>query len=83
YFIVSLPPGTQISSDPSCVAGSPSTDCTTAGFINSHFTACYPATCQVNTFFDQYVATDQGLVYHEWKNASANRGGDKGDIANT
>ena len=33
------------------------------------------------TFFDHYSAGDQGLVYHEWKNASCDRGGNHGDIA--
>jgi hypothetical protein len=28
-----------------------------------------------------YDGTNQALVYHEWKNASCNRGGDHGDIA--
>ena len=85
YFIVPLPAGTiQTSTDPSCVAGSPNAPCTTAGFIDSHFTPCYGAfVCSASTFFDHYVAVDQGLVYHEWKNASADRGGNKGDIAST
>ncbi len=34
-----------------------------------------------NAFFDHYVAVDQGLVFHEWKNASCTRGGNHGDIA--
>jgi hypothetical protein len=28
----------------------------------------------------EYGAHDQGLVYHHWKNASCNRGGNHGDI---
>ena len=81
YFIIPLPPGTvQTSTDPSCVAGSPAAPCTTAGFVNSHFTACYPATCPVTTFFFHYSAGDQGLLDHSWKNASADRGGNRGDI---
>jgi hypothetical protein len=85
YFIIQLPPGTmQTSNSPDCVVGPPPTpDCTTAMFINTHFTPCYPATCSANTFFDHYVAVDQELIYHEWKNASADRGGNSGDIANT
>jgi hypothetical protein len=86
YFIISLPPGTmQTSYNASCMAGSPSAPCTTAGFIDSHFdTVCYDlGTCAANTFFDHYVAANQGLVEHEWKNASADRGGNSGDIANT
>jgi hypothetical protein len=84
YFIIPLPPGTiQTETDGSCVAGSPSAPCTTAGFINSHFTPCYDATCTVTTFFFHYSAGDQGLVEHEWKNASADRGGNHGDIRST
>jgi hypothetical protein len=84
YFIIPLPPGTiQTSADPSCVAGSPNAPCTTAGFIDSHFTPCYGASiCSATTFFDHYLATDQrSLIYHEWKNASTDRGGNSGDIA--
>jgi hypothetical protein len=58
-------------------------DCTTETFINSHFAPCYPAICTVTTFFDHHAAGDQSLLYHEWKNASADRGGDNGDIADT
>src|SRR2546425_1755523 len=82
YFIIPLPAGImQTSTDPSCVAGVPSAPCTTTGFIDSHFTPlCYPATCPVTTFFFHYSAGDQMLVEHEWKNASADRGGNHGDI---
>lgn len=81
YFIIPLPPGTmQTSTDPSCVAGSPSTPCTTAGFVNSHFDCFYLLTCSVTTFFFHYSAGDQMLVEHEWKNASSDRGGNHGDI---
>jgi len=85
YFIIPLPPGTtQSSTDSSCVAGSPTTPCTTTGFVNSHFEPdCYPLTCPVTTFFFHYNAVDQGLVKHEWKNASSDRGGNSGDIANS
>jgi len=34
-----------------------------------------------NAFFFHYVAVDQGLVFHEWRNASCTRGGNHGDIA--
>ena len=82
YFIIALPAGTaQISADPSCVGGNPSAPCTTTDFINTHFTPCYPVTCSANTFFFQYVATDQNLLVHEWRNASLDRGGNSGDIA--
>jgi len=88
YFIIPLPPGiTQTSTDSHCNATAmTNTGCTTATFIDTHFTPCYAIptpTCSATTFFDQYVAVDQGLIYHEWKNASADRGGNKGDIANT
>ena len=84
YFIIPVP-FSQTSTDPSCVAGSPSAPCTTAGFVNSHFVGCaYPAApCQVTTFFFHYGAGDQQLVEHEWKNASADRGGNHGDIRST
>jgi hypothetical protein len=84
YFIIPLPVGTtQTQTDPSCVAGDPVAPCTTAGFINTHFTPCYDLTCSVTTFFFHYSAGDQGLVEHEWKNASADRGGNHGDIRST
>jgi hypothetical protein len=82
YFIISnVTP--QTSSSPFCDAFAMTNDnCTTATFINTHFfPACYPAICTVTTFFDHYSAGDQGLVYHEWKNASCDRGGNHGDIS--
>jgi hypothetical protein len=83
YFIVTNV-GPPTSNSPSCDASNPSsTDCSTATFINTHFAPCYPVTCTVTTYFDHYAAGDQKLVYHEWKNASADRGGNNGDIANT
>ena len=82
YFIISNV-GAQTSNNQYCDAVTMSnTDCTTATFINTHFTPCYPAGCQVTTFFDHYSAGDQGLVEHEWKNASEDRGGN-GDIRST
>jgi hypothetical protein len=81
YFIVSGVTG-PMNPSPFCDAvNSTNADCTTATFINTHFTPCYPATCTVTTFFDHYSAGDQGLVYHEWKNASCDRGGNHGDIS--
>jgi hypothetical protein len=83
YFIVSNV-GTQTSTSPYCDATlMTNVGCTTTTFINTHFTPCYPATCTVTTFFDHYSAGDQMLVEHEWKNASADRGGNHGDIAAT
>ena len=69
--------GTQTSSDSSCIAGMPMADCTTAGFIETHFTGA----SSVGTYFFHYAAGGQGLIYHEWKNASDDRGGNHGDIA--
>ena len=84
YFIIPLTGETQVSFDTNCVAGAPSVECTTAGFINSHFSpACYPNVCQVTTFLFHYSAGGQGLAFNEWKNASADRGGNDGDISNT
>jgi hypothetical protein len=82
YFIIPVP-FQQSSYDQSCVAEMPNAPCTTAGFIDSHFLGCaYPAMpCAVSTFFFHYAAGDQGLVVHEWKNASCDRGGNQGDIA--
>jgi len=87
YFVIPLPATeTQTSFDPSCVAGSPSTPCTTSGFIDSHFTPCYfggSGSCPVTTFFFHYAAGGQGLIINEWKNASTDRGGNSGDIRST
>jgi hypothetical protein len=81
YFIVSNVM-TQTSNSPNCDAiGGTNAHCTTATFINFHFTPCYPATCTVTTFFDHCAAGDQSLIYSEWKNASVDRGGNSGDIA--
>ena len=85
YFIIPIP-FAQTSNDPHCDATTPTnTDCTTATFVNTHFASCaYPAPpCAVTTFFFHYNAVDQGLVKHEWKNASGDRGGNSGDIASS
>jgi len=81
YFIVSNV-GAQTSMSPYCNASlMTDANCDTTTFINTHFAACYPAACPVTTFFDHYAAGGQGLIYNEWKNASADRGGNGGDIA--
>jgi hypothetical protein len=81
YFIVTNV-DTQTSSSPYCdAANSTNGGCTTATFIDTHFAPCYQVTCTVTTYFDHYAAGDQNLLYHQWKNASADRGGDDGDIA--
>jgi hypothetical protein len=85
YFIISAP-FPQSSTSPYCNATTnTNTGCTTATFINTHFAGCaYPSPpCNVTTFFDHYSAGDQGLVEHEWKNASDDRGGNHGDIRST
>ena len=74
----------QTSHSPYCDAAlETNADCTTATFIDTHFLPCYQVTCTVTTFFDHYSAGDQSLAVHEWKNASCDRGGNHGDIANT
>jgi hypothetical protein len=83
YFIISNV-GPQTSTSPFCDAQAMTNDgCTTERFVNTHFAPCYPVTCTVTTYFDHYAAGDQSLLFHEWKNASADRGGDDGDIADT
>jgi hypothetical protein len=80
YLIISVT-GTQTSSDSACIFGMPAVPCTTTGFIESHFTG---AAFTVGTFFFHYAGYDgnnQQLVVHEWKNASADRGCNHGDIA--
>jgi hypothetical protein len=83
YFIISNV-ATQTSYSPFCNAANSTNDpCTTTIFIDTHFTPCYLAgagTCPVTTFFFHYSAGDQVLAEHEWKNASADRGGNHGDI---
>lgn len=82
YFIIPLSPGTvQTSTSPYCDAvGITNTGCTTAIFIDTHFSCTYGMTCTVTTYFFHYTAGDQGLIIHEWKNASPDRGGNNGDI---
>jgi hypothetical protein len=69
--------GSQSSYSETCDPMPPPEGCTTAGFITSHFAGAYT----VGTYFFHYSAGDQGLIYHEWKNASDDRGGNHGDIA--
>ena len=51
-------------------------------FLVSVFGPAGPATRNDYAFFFHYVSNDP-LVYHEWKNASCNRGGNHGDIQST
>jgi hypothetical protein len=87
YFIIEPIAGSVTNSDPHCDAfAMTNTDCTTTTFINTHFTPCYPFTCMVTTFFFHYTAPSparQGLIENEWKNASTDRGGNRGDIRST
>jgi hypothetical protein len=52
----------------------------TATFVASVFGS--EATYVVTTFRLEYTAGGQGLSWHTWKNASDDRGGNNGDIAN-
>jgi hypothetical protein len=57
-------------------------DPNTAEFLLCHFPGGTAG--DINTFFFHYSGNDgenKDLIYHEWKNASANRGGNHGDIA--
>jgi hypothetical protein len=79
YLVISVT-GTQTSTSTACQPGSPPAPCTTTGFITSHFSG----TSTTPTFFFHYSGfdgTNQALVEHEWKNASDDRGGNHGDIA--
>jgi hypothetical protein len=78
-YIVHTVTGTQSNDDPSCIAFNPAAPCSRSGFINSHFAG----STLIDTFFFHYSAGDQGLVEHEWKNASEDRGGNHGDIRST
>ncbi|HEX2646580.1 MAG TPA: hypothetical protein VHO95_05090 [Candidatus Dormibacteraeota bacterium] len=82
YFIIPVPAGfKQTSADSNCnAAAHTNAGCTTSTFINTHFSCTYLVTCQVTTFLFHYAAGGQGLLSHEWKNASADRGGNSGDI---
>jgi hypothetical protein len=83
YFLISGAFGPQTSDSPFCNAAlMTNANCTTATFINTHFAPCYPTTCTVTTYFFRYAAGDQDLALHSWKNASCDRGGNEGDVAN-
>jgi hypothetical protein len=71
----------QTSSSPYCDTFT-NMNCTTAKFINTHFTCTYPAPpCSVTSFFFHYIATsNQCLSERDWKNASTDQGGNRGDI---
>jgi hypothetical protein len=80
YFVITGA-ASQTSNDEHCNAMTMSNaNCTTTTFLSTHF-VCVPF-CDVTTFFFHYAAGDQSLALHEWKNASCDRGGNDGDIAN-
>lgn len=82
YFIITTMAGTtQTNFDPHCNGlAMTNANCDTSTFVNTHFSCTYGADCSVFTFFFHYSAGDQSLTSHEWKNASADRGGNNGDI---
>jgi hypothetical protein len=81
YFVISGA-GAPTSTSPYCDATDPANPvCTTAIFVNTHFAPCYPFTCGVTTYYFHYAVGQPTPIYHEWRNASADRGGDGGDIA--
>jgi hypothetical protein len=77
YLVMTVSAATVYSpSTASCVAPCFST--------NTFLASVFPAGFVRNddAFFFHYVADNPGsLIYHEWKNASCNRGGNHGDIA--
>lgn len=75
YFIIVVSGGTY-DPDAVCPPG-----CTTAEFVAAFFGPT--ATYDIPTFLFQYTASSRALCSHHWKNASEDRGGNKGDIAST
>jgi hypothetical protein len=84
YFLIPIPTLIkQSSTSPFCNAVTmTNSPCFTSTFINTHFLGCaYPGTCGVTTFLFRYFADeDQCLSSNQWQNASADVGGNKGDI---
>jgi hypothetical protein len=68
--------------DPTAACGGPADPCqTTSDFLAAFFPG---AGTLIDTYFFHYAGydgTNQALIVHEWKNASCNRGGNHGDIA--
>ena len=58
---------------------------TTTGFIAAVFGPTATYSCQTGpgacSFYFSYSASDQGLIYRHWVNASDDLGGNRGDIA--
>jgi hypothetical protein len=77
YIMIAVTSATYTPEDASCAPPC----ATTTQFLDSVFGPVY--TRDDYAFFFHYVSNDQSLVYHEWKNASCNRGGNHGDIQST
>jgi len=74
YFLISVTGGTL-----DRLAACTTTNCgTTAGFVKTVFGQT--ATYNVTTFLFNYSSDDKELISRHWKNASADRGGNLGDI---
>jgi hypothetical protein len=74
YFVIAVTGGT-LNRSATCTLA---TCGTTAGFIKTVFGPA--ATFNVTTFLFNYHSKDKGLIQRHWTNASANRGGNRGDI---
>jgi len=75
YFIIQVTNAVTFNPSPTC-PGDP-----TSAFLACHFPG---ATSDIPTFFFHFAGYDgfnKSLIEHEWKNASADRGGNHGDIA--
>jgi hypothetical protein len=75
YDMIAVTSGTYTPGNANCPLPCDSTNT----FLFSVFGAAGPATRDDYAFFFHYLSNDP-LVYHEWKNASCNRGGNHGDI---
>jgi hypothetical protein len=75
YDMISITSATYTPGNASCASPCFSTN----EFLVSVFGAG-AATRDDYAFFFHYLSNDHTLVYHEWKNASCNRGGNQGDI---
>ena len=76
YDMISITSATYTPGTASCAPPCASTNV----FLVSVFGPAGAATRNDYAFFFHYVSNDHSLVYHEWKNASCNRGGNHGDI---
>ena len=78
YDMITVTSTTYTPGSASCASPCASTN----QFLLSVFGPAGPLTRSDYAFFFHYVSNDP-LVYHEWKNASCNRGGNHGDIQST